>query len=363
MTAGEPSRPSTAARAEEVLPEEVLIVDDSVVVRRLLTRLISADPRFSVSGAVANGEHALEFVSTQPVDLILLDMHLPGMDGLTLLPKLLAGARRPRVIMLSGACREGSETALRAREMGASDIISKPNAGHFSPGFAGFLLDRLAGAMPLAERSHLPQPVDQMTVRPLGAKMIRVIGIGGSTGGISGLTTLVTGLRMPAPPPVLITQHLPANFQPLFAEQLRRITRLPVVIAEDGLEVRAGTIHLASGRAHLSLALNSRGAVIVKRSTESCLHGGFPAVDPMFAAMARIYGSGACGVILSGMGRDGLAGARAIVEAGGWIIAQDHDSSAVWGMPGAVAKAGLASAILPPGAMLDMILQHLRVSA
>jgi two-component system chemotaxis response regulator CheB len=131
-----------------------------------------------------------------------------------------------------------------------------------------------------------------------------------------------------------------------------------VVIAEDGMAVRGGTIHIAPGHAHLSFVKDARGHILVRLTTERCLHGGFPAVDPMFAGLARVYGAGACGVILSGMGRDGLAGAQSIVEAGGWMIAQDHESSAVWGMPGSVAKAGLASAILPPPAIADTIIRQ-----
>jgi two-component system chemotaxis response regulator CheB len=175
--------------------------------------------------------------------------------------------------------------------------------------------------------------------------------------------TLIAGLEGKASFPIFLTQHLPANFQALFAEQLRRATRLPVVIADDGMRVRPGTIHVAPGSAHLSLVRDVRGQVRVKLTNERCLHGSYPAVDPMFAGLARAYGAGACGVILSGMGRDGLAGAQSIVEAGGWMIAQDHPTSAVWGMPGSVVKAGLASAILPPGAIAHLILDQLQAVA
>lgn len=338
-------------------PVDVLIVDDSVVVRRIMAKVLSEDSRFCLSGALSSGEQALEFVRTQPVDLVLLDMHMPGDDGLTVLTKLHAYDREIHVVLLSATCHEGSEVALKALALGASDVIAKPSAGHFSPAFLEHMLDRILHLVSHAERARTPAQIDQNAarLRPLGA-LVRAVGIGGSTGGIGAVTAVMAGFPQRLPVPIFITQHLPANFQPLFAEQLRRATHLPVVIAEDGMDVRPGTVHIAPGRAHLSLARSPRGTITIQHSAERCLHGGYPAVDPMFRAIARIYGAGACGVILSGMGRDGLAGAQAIVEGGGWVIAQDHASSAVWGMPGSVVKAGLCSAILPPAAIAATIL-------
>jgi len=336
---------------------QVLIVDDSVVVRRILTKVFGADPRFSVVGAVASGDQAIAFARTHAVDLVMLDMQMPGLDGLQVLPQILAGERKIQVVLLSGSCREGSELAVQALAAGASDVVAKPSAGHFSDQFVEHLLDRLIHLVPAAERSRAPERTDQSKarLRPAG-NLVRAVAIGGSTGGISGMVTLLGALERSTPFPIFITQHLPANFNPLFAEQLRRATQLPVVIAEEDMPVRSGQIHVAPGHAHLSLGKDVRGNVIVKLTHERCLHGSYPAVDPMFTAIARIYGAGACGVILSGMGRDGLAGANAIADAGGWLIAQDHATSAVWGMPGSVAKAGLASAILPTPAIAGLII-------
>jgi two-component system chemotaxis response regulator CheB len=338
-------------------PIQVLIVDDSVVVRRIMSKVFEADARFAVTGAVASGDQAIAFARTHAVDLVLLDMQMPGLDGLQVLPQLLAGVRRIQVVLLSANCREGSELALQALALGASDVVAKPSAGHFSDEFVEHLLDRLIDLVPSAERNRAPERPSEPAarLRPAGA-LVRAVAIGGSTGGISGIMTLIAGLENSNTGlPIFITQHLPANFNPLFAEQLRRATRIPVVIAQEGMAVRPGTIHVAPGHAHLSLGKDARGGVIVRLTHERCLHGSFPAVDPMFAGLAAVYGAGACGVILSGMGRDGLVGARAIVEAGGWMIAQDRETSAVWGMPGAVAKAGLASAVLPPCAIADVI--------
>lgn len=339
----------------------VLIVDDSVVVRRIMARVLEADPRFAMVGAVASGAQALAFVQAHPVDLVLLDVQMPDLDGIELLPRLLDPARRLRVVLLSAMCREGSELALQALAMGASDVVAKPSAGHFSDAFVAHLLDRLVDLVVPAEPGPRPGRRDEAAavLRPVGAS-VRALGIGASTGGIGAILALLGGLSAPLPFPLFVTQHLPASFQPLFARQLRRAIRLPVVLAEDGLPVRAGTVHLAPGHAHLSLAREGHGQgvgpVRVALSDERCLHGGVPAVDPMFAALARVYGAGACGIILSGMGRDGTAGGRAIADAGGWLIAQDHQSSAVWGMPGAVVKAGLASLILPPADMAEAVM-------
>lgn len=345
-------------------PLQVLIVDDSVVVRRIMAKVLTEDPRFEVAGAVPSGELAIDFVRNHTVDLVLLDMNLPGEDGLSVLSTIYGFDRHSQIVLLSAACREGSEVALRALSLGASDVIAKPAAGHFSTAFIEHLRERLIHLAPAAERARTPERVDQAAarLRPLGAT-VRAVGIGASTGGIGAVTSVMAGFKVRVPVPIFITQHLPANFQPLFAEQLRRATNLPVVMAEDGMEVRAGMIYIAPGRAHLSLRRGRSGIIAIAHSTEPCLHGGYPAVDPMLRAMARIYGAGACGVILSGMGRDGLAGAQAVVEAGGWMIAQDHPTSAVWGMPGAVVKAGLASAILPPSAIAETILQQRRAAA
>lgn len=342
---------------------EVLIVDDSVVVRRILSKALADDGRFQVAGAVPNGEQALSFIADHPVDLVLLDMQMPGLNGLQLLPLLLAADGVPQVVLLSGKLREGSDTALQALAQGASDVIAKPSAGHFSKQFIDHLIDRLIHLAPSGERSRAPHMADQANarLRPLG-NQVRAVGIGGSTGGISAVLSLITGMEA-INTPLFVTQHLPANFQPLFAEQLRRVTRMPVLIGEQGMSVYPGTVYVAPGHAHLSLGKGARGQVHVALSTQRCLHGSYPAVDPMFAALASIYGASACGVILSGMGRDGLAGAQSLVESGGWLVAQDHASSAVWGMPGSVVKAGLASAILPPAAIADLVLRQSDIRA
>jgi two-component system chemotaxis response regulator CheB len=177
---------------------------------------------------------------------------------------------------------------------------------------------------------------------------IACLGIGASTGGLHALSAFFGALPAGFTAPVLVTQHLPASFMPYFAAQLRDIAGRPTVVAQEGAPLRRGEILVAPGDAHIRL-IRSGADVRIRLDRAPVANGCFPSVDPMFEAMAAIYGPTAVGVVLSGMGSDGSAGAAVLAEAGGEILAQDQESSVVWGMPGVVATAGLASAVLPPG--------------
>jgi len=342
------------------VPSRVLIVDDSVVVRRIIARALADDPRFIVSGAVSSAAQALEFLEQGPVDLILLDVEMAGESGLAVLPRLLAQDSRIRVVILSGMYREGSEAALRALAIGASDVVAKPRAGHFSAEFVDILIERLLMLVPGNARvEEAPRTSERKPrLRPLGGQ-VRAIGIGGSTGGIGAVMTLLGELPERIGVPVFITQHLPPNFQALFASQIAKATGLAVTCAEHHAPVRPDTIHVATGDAHLAVERAPDGHVRVAHSLEATAHAAFPSVDPMLASLGNVYGPGACGVLLSGMGRDGLSGATDLVGSGGWIVAQDEESSSVWGMPGSVAKAGLVSAVDKPAEIAALLCRHL----
>jgi len=210
--AGDLDKPAPAAH-----PIQVLIVDDSVVVRRIMTKVFEADPRFAVTGAVASGDQAIAFARPHAVDLVLLDMQMPGLDGLQVLPQILAGRRKIHVVLLSGTCREGSELALQALALGASDVVAKPSAGHFSDHFVEHLLDRLSHLVPAAERSRAPERTDQTAarLRPAG-NLVRAVAIGGSTGGVSRLMEPVAGPERPPPIPPFLTPQPPPHFNPPF---------------------------------------------------------------------------------------------------------------------------------------------------
>ncbi len=346
-------------------PARVLVVDDSLVVRRVIAKVLADDRRFEIVGAVSSAAQALAFVAANPVDLVLLDVEMAGESGLTVLPRLLEHDRRLRVVILSGSFLEGSEAAVRALAIGASDVVAKPTAGHFSNEFIDSLIERLLQLAPAGPRGRLmveAASARNWALRPMGGQ-IRALAIGASTGGIGAIISVLSGLPEHIDFPIFITQHLPPNFQTLFASQIAKSVRFPVVVASDELIVRSGVIHVATGEAHLTVQRRYKGLVRIVHSHEATGHGTYPAVDPMFRSLGTAYGPGGCGIILSGMGRDGLVGARALVDAGGWMIAQDGESSAVWGMPGSVARAGLASIVQAPDAIASAIAAHMDAAA
>ncbi|MGC4249923.1 MAG: chemotaxis protein CheB [Sphingobium sp.] len=340
----------------------VLVVDDSVVVRTVIARILNGDPAFIVAGRFNNAEQALRYLAESPVDLVLLDMELPGQSGLVALPAILQACPRARVAILSANCEAGSAAAIQALALGASDILSKPGSGSFGQQFPQELIERLKRLLhgdPLA----LPEP--QSPVLPPAVKPARLplacLGIGASTGGIHALSLLFSGLYEPLGVPILLTQHLPVSFTLYFAQQLALMTSLKVKVAEQGEMLEPDTVFIAPGDANLQLRRDFRGRVCVHLTFEPTPSGNLPGVDPMFSSIAEIYGAGGAGIVLTGMGRDGAAGARDIVDAGGWIVAQDEASSVVWGMPGAVAAAGLSCAVLEPRTIMDFVARQGRV--
>lgn len=340
----------------------VMVVDDSVVARRVLARILDADPRFSVVGSYSDANQAIAALSHQKTDMILLDIEMPGRTGSDSLPELLQVSDNAMVVMLSGHHSEGGTVAIEALARGARDIITKPVAGHFSDAFACALTERLSTlfsdkACWAGEEGRRPPQPKGLTCPP------RVIGIGASTGGIHALTAFLAALGGPPRVPIFVTQHLPADFLPFFVDQLARETQFPVHLAEEGMPVVGGHIYIAPGQAHLTVTRTSHRHIHISYSHAKCRHGAYPAVDPMFMSLAQVYGAGACAIVLSGMGRDGMAGAEAIVRAGGSVIAQDSASSVVWGMPGVVVQAGLACLTLPPDEAARTLTESWKVAA
>ncbi len=339
----------------EPQPVRTMVVDDSVVVRTVIERILNADPAFTVVHKTNSAEQALHYLADHDVDLVLLDIELPGQSGLAALPAILRASSRVKVAILSGKCEEGSAAAVEALMLGASDIVSKPGSGSFGEQFPQALIERLGrlfaqqtGA-PTQPRSPV-QPVAVPAAQPLAC-----IGIGASTGGIHALGQLFHGMGAPMGVPLLLTQHLPASFTVYFAQQLARMTSLRVKVAETGDLLMPDTVYVAPGDANLQVRRGLHGRVIINLDPERTPAGNLPGVDPMFSSMADVYGAGAAGIVLTGMGRDGTVGARDIVAAGGWIVAQDEASSVVWGMPGSVVSAGLACAQMEPLAIMDFV--------
>ena len=331
----------------------VMVVDDSVVVRTVIGRILNADPGFTVVHKTNSAEHALGYLSDHEVDLVLLDIELPGQSGLAALPALLRANPRGKVVILSGNCGEGSAAAVEALALGASDILAKPGSGSFGEQFPRSLIDRLSRLFGAQGADEVGPAISVAADRPRAP--LACLGVGASTGGIHALGQLFAGMSEPLGVPILLTQHLPASFTSYFVQQLARMTRLRVKVAEKGDILAPDTVYVAPGDANLLVRRGLYGRVTIMLDPQRTPAGNLPGVDPMFASMAEAFGDGAAGIVLTGMGRDGTVGARDIVAGGGWIVAQNEASSVVWGMPGSVAGAGLSCALLEPYDIMEFV--------
>lgn len=338
----------------------VMIVDDSLTVRTIFKRMVESDPAMVIAGTASSAEGALAQLTDTPADVVLLDLEMPGMGGLGALPAILATPATPQVLVVSSLTMDGAEHTLTALQMGAADTLLKPRPGGFTEDYRTQLLGKIRALGtrandPAGEPARLQSP---SFARPgLARRSWRpeAIAIGASTGGIHALGLMLRQLTPDCDVPILITQHLPSSFMPVFARQVEAACGRPANIAEDGLNIRPGCILIAPGHGHL--VLQRKGDRFTTRiSSDPAPSGCLPSVDPMLTSLAEACAGHALGVILSGMGRDGVIGARHLVDAGGAVYAQDADSSAVWGMPGAVARAGLASLIAPPERLGDAVM-------
>jgi two-component system chemotaxis response regulator CheB len=327
-----------------------MIVDDSTVARAVLSRMIETDPAFEISAVAGSAEAAIEALDEVSVDVVLLDLEMPGTGGLKALPRIIGAAGGARVMIVSTLAEEGAEHTVAALALGAADTLPKPGTGRFNGRFSEILLSKLK-ALGYASAPQLTPDVrpaaGRTSLRSAPTDPIDVLAIGASTGGIHALGALFHALPARIHVPILITQHLPAPFMAVFARQLSVAADREVLVGEDGMELHNDRIILAPGEAHLTLEPGRHGAVVRLargRSSSGCM----PSVDPMLASVGAVYRSGALGVVLTGMGRDGVEGAARLVASGGSVLAQDEASCAVWGMPRAVLEAGLACAILPP---------------
>lgn len=348
----------------------VFIVDDSAVMRNLLRSVILSDPNLEVAGTASDGASALKCFQLERPDLVLLDVEMPVMDGLQTLRALRARDHTMPVIMCSSLTQRGARVTIEALASGASDYVAKPAgqdgreaairalAQELVPkihALAGRATARPAAAAP--PRTVLPMPPQppppHVPVKPL------VLAVGVSTGGPAALDILLPELPAGFPLPVLIVQHMPEVFTRLLAERLNRRCSLHVSEAAEGMPATAGGVYIARGNWHLeAMAATRPGAPTTVHLTQDPPENHCrPAVDTLFRSAARVYGAGVLAVVLTGMGYDGLAGARVIREQGGSVLAQDQATSTVWGMPGAVAQAGLAYKVLPLTAIVPEILR------
>lgn len=387
----------------------VLVVDDSVVIRKLLTSTLNDVPGMEVVGTAALGKIALAKIQQCSPDVVILDLEMPDMDGIETLKRIRKDAPRLPVIMFSTKTERGAVATIEALTCGASDYVAKPaNVGNALAAMARVREDMVpkiqalaAGArpplgkppsipiatplgtasisktMPLAVLpASTPRPIHQTTPpskrstqllprldpappppilndgpirlnRPLGPRpQVEIVAIGASTGGPNALSVLLAQLPADFPVPILIVQHMLATFTRHFAERLASQCSIKIVEAVAGEALMPGHAYIARGDHHL-LAERQHGRTVLAMNQDSAENFCRPAVDVLFRSVATSYGPSALAVVLTGMGHDGLLGCGAIREAGGDVIVQDEPSSVVWGMPGFVARAGLASQVLP----------------
>ncbi|WIM96110.1 chemotaxis response regulator protein-glutamate methylesterase [Actinoplanes oblitus] len=380
----------------------VLVVDDSVVVRRLIVDALGEAPGIQVVGTAANGLLAQAKIDQLKPDVITMDIEMPEMDGIEAVRELRKRHAQLPVIMFSTLSAAGATATLEALSAGATDYVTKPsNVGSVKESIAAVreqLVPKIQalggrrrpppgapprgpapaaglrpGAGPVPGRPGLPPAglARPATAGPVPARppvparrgpqgRIDILAIGSSTGGPDALTKVLLGLPGDLPVPVVITQHMPPVFTKMFAERLDRSIPLKVVEAGDGMELAAGTVYIAPGDRHL--VFNRRGtSTLTQLSNAPQENSCRPAVDVMFRSVAALYGSTAFAAVLTGMGQDGRGGAKVLRDAGCEILAQDEASSVVWGMPGAVVGAGLADEVLPLDRIAGALLNRVRM--
>lgn len=378
--------PNTAA---SLRPLRVMIVDDSAVVRGLVTRWIEAESDMVLAGSATDGAKGVEKVKELQPDVLVLDIEMPNMGGLEALPKLLAVKPNLKILMASTLTQRGANVTIRCLELGAADYIPKPDSSRIG-GAEGFRVELLTKIRALCGRTRLwpvppnanstsastataaplhaaPAPASNLNTPPAPAPAPRHLGhvaapvrprtsigprradillVGSSTGGPPALRAFLMGLGPDWRMPVLIVQHMPATFTTILAEHLDKALGLTVVEAKDGMAVQPRHVYIAPGDFHMTLK-GSTAAPVIRLDQGPQVNWCRPAVDPLFKSAADLFGKNTLGVVLTGMGHDGRDGAAALAAAGGTIMVQDEASSVVWGMPGAVAEAGLADIIKP----------------
>jgi len=362
-----------------------MVVDDSAVIRGLLTRWLEADSQIDIVATANNGEMALNLVSVAKPEIIILDIEMPKMDGLTALPKLLEKAPGVRVIMASTLTKRGADISIRALAAGAADYVPKPESTREADAadiFRKTLIEKVL-VLGAAGRRQAPQargraetpsrggrpaagPAEALspglygdapiTLRAPSRQKPSVIAIGSSTGGPQALFKVISALSGKVSVPILVTQHMPATFTAILAEHIARLSGLPCSEAKDGEPLQAARVYVAPGDYHMTVA--SEGATpVIRLNQDPPENFCRPAVDQLFRGVAKVFGARVLAAVLTGMGHDGLKGGEVLVKSGGTLIAQDEASSVVWGMPGAVATAGLCSAVLPIGKLGDELVR------
>ncbi|MBN2247760.1 MAG: chemotaxis-specific protein-glutamate methyltransferase CheB [Coriobacteriia bacterium] len=342
---------------------KVLVVDDSALIRQMLTRALSVDPSIEVVGMARTGVEAIEKTLALEPDVITLDIEMPELSGIETLPHIMR-ASTARVIMLSAV--NDPDTTYQALDLGATDFIVKP-----AEGFATSIAELSEVLLKKIKTAYRVRPEARQAARPADSvpsvtrivvssatPPARVVGIAASTGGPPALETVFSGLTGGLDAAYLVVQHLPSGFTGSLARRLARTSDLAFVVAENGMHVERDVVYVAPHGHHM--VVGGRHAMRVSLEDTPSVHGVRPAADPLFESIADTVGAASVGVVLTGMGSDGARGSRAILDAGGTTIAQDEETSVVWGMPGAAVRAGAALRVAPLGSVASEIRRTLR---
>lgn len=337
---------------------EVMVVDDSAVVRGFITRILESDSAIKVVYSAHNGQMAVGGLDNCKPDIILLDVEMPIMDGITAIPQLLAKSPTSKIIMCSTLTTHNGEITMKAMQLGAVDCITKPTASSdiSQDSFRDLLLHKVRSIAEGSPRKpeaapkailhpHLPRNV---VLRPADQGFQgkpQILAVGSSTGGPNALFKVIADFKN-FDIPIVLTQHMPPTFTRILAEHISKHCGVPAVEGENGMKLEAGRVHVAPGGLHM-LITQSGNDKVIQLNDGPMENFCKPAVDPMLRSLLPIYGEKILTVILTGMGQDGLRGSRDIVAKNGRIVAQNEATSVVWGMPGAVALDGLCSAVLP----------------
>lgn len=362
---------ATSPSAGPATNVRVMLVDDSGVSRALMAQWLHDDPRIKVVATATNGRDAIIAAADHDLDVIVLDIEMPGIGGIEALPRIIAAAPHAKILMASTLTTRGARITFQALELGATDAIAKPRSGWASthgPEFrAEFVrkvlaLGELAGSgnRPRKSRSAPRARVEPVVAVPVYTRASpstvapRVIAIGASTGGPNALFELIEQLPKPLRVPIIVTQHMPPTFTAILAEHIGRRSGLKCHEGTDRMIVEAGSVYVAPGGQHMEV-MAAGGRVRLRITDAPPENFCRPSVNPMLRSAAEVWGAGTLGIMLTGMGSDGLEGARDVVAAGGTMLAQDQATSVVWGMPGSIVKAGLAAETLPLGGLASAI--------
>jgi two-component system chemotaxis response regulator CheB len=332
----------------------ILVIDDSVVIRKVLCETLAGDPGIEVIGTAGDGKIALAKIAQMHPDIVTLDIEMPVMNGLETLKELRKLYPRLPVIMFSTLTERGAEATLDALSLGASDYVTKPsNTGSLAQSIEAIRIElipkvKALGSAPSskAKAAAPPPPRPPVQVKRPANRRIEIVTIGTSTGGPNALAEVLPKIPKDFPVPIVVVQHMPPLFTKLLAERLASRSAIPVEEGSAGVAVSPGRAWIAPGNFHMTVkrvGVSWRLDLNQDAPENSCR----PAVDVLFRSVASTYGASALAVVMTGMGADGVVGARHIRQAGGEVLIQDEATAVVWGMPGLVYAAGQADAVYP----------------